>query len=156
MSAAPAVQLSVERFFAWRCGLVCLLALSAAALAAWWLSGAPQRLDGNLSGGLTTLSVCAWAAAVTRLKTNAFQLQWDGQQWHVGLLVPPTADRWAGQVQVSLDFGNWMLLKFTPERKGRCPWRWLPLQRQGLEPTWHALRCAVFATPRKASAGVSP
>jgi hypothetical protein len=56
-------------------------------------------------------------------------------------------------VAVAIDLGGWMLLRFVPGAGGGRA-RWIALQRHGLEPQWHALRCAVYA-PRPAALALS-
>jgi hypothetical protein len=48
------------------------------------------------------------------------------------------------RVSVHVDLGGWLLVSLDTEG---VPARrlWLPLQRAGLGPHWHALRCALYS-----------
>ena len=84
------------------------------------------------------------------LYTPTTSLRWDGSFWHLGPPGTEGDEPAAGQVDVAVDLGAWMLLRFT--RETSTPGRsvtWLPTQRWGLEAQWHALRCAVYS-PRPA------
>jgi hypothetical protein len=87
-----------------------------------------------------------------------------------------------GDIAVVVDLGAWMLLRFDPlplqlnleaaharthvksffprlDRRLASRRLWLPLQRVGLEPQWHALRCALYSrasTPLDASRPLNP
>ena len=54
----------------------------------------------------------------------------------------------AGEPDVAIDLGGWMLVRFrcahAESRVGRI--RWVALQRQGSNESWHATRCALFAS----------
>jgi len=114
------------------------------------------------------LGLAAWigallavpALAASLMRVPAVTLRWDGQQWWLARLTRSSRaaaaaqiEAVAGEVEVALDFGAWMLLRFRPasgvHREGSA--RWLPVQRRGLESHWHALRCAVYS-PRPAPA----
>jgi len=114
------------------------------------------------------LGLAAWvgamlgvpALAVSLMRVPAVSLRWDGQQWWLARLARSArvssaaqVDAIAGDVDVALDFGGWILLRFRPASPGRREGaiRWLPVQRRGLEAHWHALRCAVYS-PRPAPA----
>jgi hypothetical protein len=73
---------------------------------------------------------------VSLWRVSARSLRWDGQVWWL--------DAVPGGMKVVIDLGPWMLLSFTPAAPGRLM-SWLPVQRRGLEPQWHALRCAVYS-----------
>ncbi len=75
-----------------------------------------------------------------------FVLRRDADQWQ--LVQGSKGPAMAGEVQIALDFGAWLLLRFVPDTAGGRS-RWLAVQRRGLEPHWHALRCAVYAPHRK-------
>jgi hypothetical protein len=50
------------------------------------------------------------------------------------------------RAQVALDWGSFMLLRLdSPEAPDRWRVRWLPVQQRGLQPEWHALRCALHS-----------
>ena len=147
MRAAPACQVSLQRFGAWRAVVLGLAALGIASIAGWTLTR-----DRPLETLLIAAAVlCALTTAVLGASlfhgTRATHLRWDGLVWHLG----PIGDAATpGDLRVAIDLGPWMLLRFTsalPEVSRRP--RWLPVQRRGLEAEWHALRCAVYS-PRPA------
>ncbi len=140
MRAAPAFQVSVRRFGMWRAAVGLLAGIALTAIIAWVASherpiGAPVWA-GAASG---VLIVALAAAAVARQRP--VELRWDGQNWQLGI---GAADPLMGALGVALDLGHWMLLRFQPA----SAWApvWLPVQRRGLEASWHALRCAVYAS----------
>jgi hypothetical protein len=77
----------------------------------------------------------AWRLAPTSLR-------WDGQLWHIGLQDATGQEPLPGSVDVTVDLGAWILLRFKAEgaRRGH----WLPVQRRGHELAWHALRATVY------------
>ncbi len=140
MRAAPAFQVSLRRFGAWRSAVNLLAALALVAVLAWLWS--QQRPIGV--GAWALSAVCALAALLPVLqvaKHRPVDLRWDGQAWHLGAA---TGDPVAGVLCVMLDLGEWMLLRFKPISSSASTW--LPVQRRGLESQWHALRCAVYAS----------
>jgi hypothetical protein len=144
MRASPAFQVSIERVGVWRLGVGVLLAAAAASFVAWAvaMTDRPRWLP-MLLGGAACLA--AVAAAATLLRFAPTRLRWDLECWHLGPASPPGAPAARGQVEVALDLGSWMLLRFVHEAPaGRRRVSWLPLQRRGLEGEWHALRCAVY------------
>ena len=154
MRAAPAIHVSVSRFGVWRAALAGGLVLVWAVVLAWLAS------QGLATGGMPAAKVIAFALLALTVATwfacslatvRPFGLRWDGRCWH---LRPDRADEpIAGDLVAALDFGDWLLLRFTPERPTTAKWpRWLPVQRRGLEPTWHPLRCAVHS-PRPPAPG---
>ena len=145
MRAAPAFQVTVDRFGSWRLTHLVMASLTTAVLSAWFLG----RHEPVALAGVAAAAVVWLAFAASSLRRLApFSLRWDTQRWHLGSRCG--ADRGTdgmlpGQLVVALDLGGWMLLKFVPEpgtpRTGTV---WLALQRRGLESRWHALRCAVY------------
>jgi hypothetical protein len=144
MRASPAFHVTVVRFGAWRASVLALLSASVAALSAWLLSAtasisaAPLAAVGVVGAAL---AICA----VPLLRCPPTSLRWDTRQWHLGPAASAGDEPDAGRLAVALDLGVWMLLRFdpVPPRRGRRS-TWLPVQRRGLEPHWHALRCAVY------------
>jgi hypothetical protein len=144
MRASPAFQCVLNRFGVWRTAVAALAGTSVALLLVWlWARGEPPPLLGRVAWICAVLAVPALAASLMRMPPVT--LRWDGQQWWV--------EANAGEIDVALDLGGWMLLRFRPvsaARRERSP-KWLPVQRRGLEAQWHALRCAVYS-PRPAPA----
>jgi len=144
MRASPALRCVLSRFGVWRAAIAALAGAGVAVLLVWLLARSePPPLLGLVAWVVATLAVPALAASLMRMPP--ITLRWDGQQWWV--------EANAGEIDVALDLGGWMLLRFRPISAAghkRSP-QWLPVQRQGLEAHWHALRCAVYS-PRPAPA----
>lgn len=125
------------------------LALSSiGALLAWVLTASPSPAPA-VACAVAAVLVAVLGCSLVRLAP--FSLRWDGQAWHLG---PPASrgnEPAVGELQVAIDLGGWLLLRWRPlpDRSARASPRWLPVQRRGLEPHWHALRCAVYS-PRPA------
>ena len=143
MRAAPAFQVSLQRFGVWRAAVGTLAAVVAATLTAWLLTGeAPLGAAAGFGAAAALAALVALTASLLRLAPC--DLRWDGDVWHLGRVGSEPSP---GALQVAVDLGHWMLLRFIPARPGRAVW--LPVQRPGLESHWHALRCSVYA-PRTA------
>ncbi|HKX43433.1 MAG TPA: hypothetical protein VJO99_19900 [Burkholderiaceae bacterium] len=158
----------MNRFGVWRCGVGALAALAITALLAWL---------GTRAEPLPPLELAAWAGALfgvamlggSLMRMPAVALRWDGRQWWLARVSPSRGaaaevDAMPGDIEVALDLGGWMLLRFRPQPAlsprpryrprwpiGHAQSTWLPVQRLGLEAHWHALRCAVYS-PRPAPA----
>jgi hypothetical protein len=151
MAHPPALETRVLYQGAWRAGVALLLALCSATCLLWWAAHSPPR-PGWV--GVAALGGCALAIGCVAGwigARHAQTLRWDGQQWWLAGGAAP-AD--AGSLRVAIDLGNWMLLRFVAQ--GRSVWRssrWVPVQRRGLEGAWHALRCAVHASPSDRESG---
>ena len=152
MRAAPACQVSLQRFGAWRGAVLLLVALGVAVLAAWVvMRESPLTSPASISAMLGAVLLVALGAALAN--TPAVDLRWDGRVWHLG---PASGDPMSGELGVAIDIGPWMLLCFSPTAPDARPrTTWLPVQRRGLESQWHALRCAVYS-PRPAPAQDTP
>lgn len=149
MRAAPAVSVRLLPSTHWRRALA-LLALAALTSTATW---AWQR--GDRTGVLALGGVLAGVAlAVRTARPGPRQLRWDGQRWWLQT-APEPAEPLAGEVSVAIDLGAWLLLRFDAAPGARPRRAWLPLQRAGQEPDWHALRCALYS-PRPAATDPSP
>jgi hypothetical protein len=90
-------------------------------------------------------AVSAIAVWLHAWRLQPVSLRWDTQRWHVGVASSAGHEPASGRLTVAVDAGAWMLLRFVPDR--RTVWRsglWLPVQRRGHEPAWHALRSTVY------------
>ena len=145
MRASPAVEVALTRFGAWQAAVGVLSAASALSALAWWAT--QQRLPPVAAGVATGTALCALAwLAESLFRVPPAHLRWDGQGWYLRRLDSALFEPVAGQVTVAIDLGPWMLLRFEPLARAR--WAdpvWLPVQRAGIEPQWHALRCAVYS-----------
>jgi hypothetical protein len=82
------------------------------------------------------------------------RLLWDGLGWSVAPVSGPGPAA-AGTLEVAVDLGAFLLLRFVPAgRSSPAAVRWIPVGRAGLEPEWHAFRCAVYS-PRPVGADPS-
>lgn len=142
MRAAPAVAVMIARS-AWWLRATAALGLLVIAATLRWAWSEPDSL--------LRWAVCAaagaWAIWVLRqeLRTGLVGLRWDGQCWHLQRASPATAEPVRGEVDVMLDFGHWMLLRFRPADLPRPRRTWIAAQRSDLEVDWHPLRCAVYS-----------
>ena len=151
MRAAPAFEVSLHRFGLWRSAVAAVCLLGVAAVAAWLVARplASAASWAAVGAGLIGLALCA----VSLLRVAPAVLGWDGSGWW---LRRGSGDTVTGTLQVNIDLGAWMLLRFEPVSSGgRRRAVWLPVQRHGLEAQWHALRCAVHAK-RTVAAGAGP
>jgi len=159
MRASPAFQCVLNRFGEWRAAIAVLAGAGIVVLLVWLATRSePVPTLGLAAWAGAMLAVPALAASLTRVPPVS--LHWDGQQWWLArparssrAAAAAQIDAAAGEIDVALDFGDWMLLRFRPisaVRRERSP-RWLPVQRRGLEAHWHTLRCAVYS-PRPAPA----
>ncbi|WP_295640706.1 hypothetical protein [uncultured Methylibium sp.] len=152
MQAAPAVAVEVKPDRVSHLALCGLAGVSLTVAVVW----AMQRGD-KLGWGVLVLVVIGLLVALPGLLRMAIRrLRWDGQVWHLSTqdrLAEPAA---VGQVAVALDLGDWMLLRFEPaSRSTAAAQRWLPVSRETIGPSWHALRCAVHAR-RSAAVPAAP
>jgi hypothetical protein len=140
MRTAPAVHLSLEADTPWRVGL-CLLGAAAAASLLLWLALWSHT---PLLVALGAAAVAALTGAVLLWRRgggDAVTLAWDGAQWW--LRRRGEAEPRAGQMQLMVDLGAWLLLCFHPVQ-GACA-HWVALSQARYRPHWHALRCALHA-----------
>lgn len=152
MRAAPACQVHLVRHGVWRTAVVAVTALGTASASAWVLTLA-RPVDPLLLTAALAAMLISFGSAATLFRQPGAILRWDGRAWFLG---SRTGEPVPGDIAVTLDFGPWMLLCFTPvESGGDSGRRWLPVQRRGLEMQWHALRCAVYS-PRSSSADDTP
>jgi hypothetical protein len=97
-----------------------------------------MRDEAPVTAALVLGLVVAALAAVQMQRAQTSQtpadLIWNGSQW-----------QWqgvAGDTQVALDLGSWMLLRFDPLTGRR---RWIAASRASAEGPWAALRAALYA-----------
>ena len=149
MAGAPPLEIRIDRHGAWQAVVGLLVALSCAAMLAWWIAQpapAPRWVDAVAVAAC--LGALACGAGLVRARPGC-TLRWDRQRWW---FARPAKDARSGDLGVAIDLGAWMLLRFVPH-DGRA-WRdaiWIPVQRRGLEAGWHGLRCAVHAPRSSAS-----
>jgi len=144
MRASPAFQVRIVRYGVWRAAVAPLIVLAFAAQAAWL---ATRFEDVSLAtfAVLAAVDLGLLGAAAGTLRLPAVDLRWDTQHWSLAR-VSSFDEPAPGNLAIALDLGAWMLLRFDRHpsaARGRRT-TWLPVQRRGLEPHWHALRCAVY------------
>lgn len=124
---------------AWR-GVVTLLpALAAAALLAW--GAAHLQLPSGLAWPALALMVLSVAVLAWRsARPQPLLLAWDGQRW--------TADGCAGDLDLMMDLGPWMLLRLRPDDTTR-PAVWIPVSATDAGTARHALRAALYSRAAK-------
>ena len=150
MRGLPPLEVTVCRFGCWRAALLLLGAAALAVTAAWWLTAPLPRPHWAtaVAAAAAGLALLPLAEAV---RLRPFALRWDGERWHVGGPAPSAGrESRSGRLQVALDLGDWLLLRFVadvlPPARGAAT-AWVALQRAGLETQWHALRCALYSPP---------
>jgi hypothetical protein len=118
---------------------VLLAALAAAAFAAWLVLMLGE-IDPRAAAAVAAALALPPAWWLTRPQPAL--LNWDGARW--------TADGEPGEVDVMLDFGRWMLLRFRPSAHGGTGGRvrWLPVP-DATQP----LRAALYAHNAPATDG---
>jgi hypothetical protein len=129
--AAPPVRVSLGRIAGWIVFVCLCTGFAAANLAAWVLLRNEAPVAIAIVLGLVAAALAAWR--MQRSPTPA-DLNWNGSQWHWQGL--------AGDVQVALDLGAWMLLRFEPLVGRR---RWIAASRASAVGPWAALRAALYA-----------
>jgi hypothetical protein len=142
MHAPAEFQLTVSRFGAWRGGLVVSGLVVWGTAFAWWT--ATERPVLSVAAAFLLLACAAVTVSLLSLaRLPSFVLRWDGKQWHQGWAA---GEPQSGSLQVAIDGGRWLLLKFVPDGavRGLPASRWLPVQRSGLEHDWHCLRSTLF------------
>ena len=133
MHAAPAVSVWCGGAGAWRACRAALPALAATALGAWALEHLQWAVWPAL-GLAPAVAALAWGWA----RPQPLHLAWDGQQWH--------ADGRAGQLDLMMDLGPWMLLRLLPHDAPRRS-LWIALDASDAGVNHHALRAAVYCRP---------
>ncbi|MDO9234799.1 MAG: hypothetical protein Q7U28_02040 [Aquabacterium sp.] len=145
MRAAPPFQLSVRRFAVWNCTLISVSVVAMVVCSAWFV-GRNDDLPPWCNGLISVALFLALVGACGALRRHPVRLRWDSQCWHITEFNRRTEEIGLSQVQVMLDAGSWLLLKFVPKgRLNPLSMHWLPVQRRGIEGQWHALRCAVYS-----------
>ena len=156
MRASPAFDVVLTRFGVWRATIALLAAAAVAAVWAWWATwDTLPSLTANIallaSVAIASGVIVALAASLARV--HSIGLRWDGQGWwlrHVPRRPDTSSEPLAGEIVIAIDLGVWMLLRFEPAHGGLRTHRvWVPVQRNGIAPQWHALRCALYS-PRPA------
>ena len=145
MRTAPALRVTVGNFRLWRAAVLLLLVFC---LTTGWVWAGKLGWPLAALGMALLTSAFAFAIVLAEIHRPAVNVHWDGQYWHWWLAGEDESARHTGRAEVCIDLGGWMLVRLV--RAGRKPWHGnggmhLPLQRHGMESSWHALRCAVYS-----------
>ena len=145
MRAASTLQVTLREFSAWHGALAALTTSVVIVLTAWALHpGRPQSSSMLLLAGAAIAVALHLAAVLWRVP--AVRLGWNGESWQLKLAQAELAEPLAGRLEVRLDLGNWMLLRFVPDPESADqPAIWLPVQRGAPDLNWHELRSVIFS-----------
>ena len=148
MRAFAASQFTLTRFGLWSTAVLVLTLLAATTLAVWLSTRV--FFEGASALAIAGIALALWFGA-TVSRRAPLSLRWDSQRWHLGPADTMGHEPWTGELNVVIDLGPWMLLRFRPDAQSSPDAvRWLPVQRRGFESQWHTLRCAVYS-PRPAA-----
>lgn len=142
MRSAPPVSVTCDGGPAWAGCQAVVQVLASAALAAWlaaWADLSPVAAAGVVFAAAATAGLLAWQ----RPKPQPMPLAWDGACWGAGMPVV------IGQVEVMIDLGRWLLLRFRPDEVA-APVRWLAVSAPAAGAALHGLRVALYSGPARA------
>lgn len=138
MRAAPPVEVPLSAARAERA--VCAALYGLAALASVVAVGSALGL-GPLPRLAEAAAACAAVAGAMTWRPPRGRLRWDGQSWAV--LTAPAQCRRIDRLQSQIDFGHWVLLRWSVEGRRRATWASLRAADAGA--AWHGLRVALAA-----------
>ena len=145
MRAAPPVDVPVSAAGVERTASALLYAAAAAAAAL----GAQSLLERPIGlPALIALAVCAAVSGWYLWRPPAGRLRWDGRAW--SLVQASGQVRAVGQLQLQVDLGRWVLLRWRGEGEPRTTWASLRAADAGA--AWHGLRVALAAHSRTGGA----
>jgi hypothetical protein len=158
MRASPAFQVNLQQFVLWRAAVAVLSLMGLACTLAWCASGTTPRPFFVWASAISVALLLTWGA-IREVRSTPHSLRWDTLNWRLGPLDSVSEEPFAGRLTVVMDLGSWMLLRFVQtapvvRRYGLRTQSCLAVQRRGLEPQWHALRCAVYSS-RPAQLGLA-
>jgi hypothetical protein len=148
---APSVQVVIDRFAVWTAVVAVLSGFAAFSLLIWvsgWAGFGAKTSPDNMHWFALAVSAGVVLVGGWSCRLSAVSLRWDGERWWLGRTNDIGTEPWGVQPFVRLDLGAWMLLQLQPHPDGPRPpnrYRWLPIERTGLGPQWHGLRCALYA-----------
>ena len=160
MGRRTGLDIEVREFSVWRAAVLVTLA-AALSVQLLWLTDTAALFEPLDSRAGRTSWIAAGAAFIVLVSGGGLWrvrpqvLRFDGVDWHCGSAAIGADQPVPGRVDVCLDLGQWMLLRFVPRASSR--WArstWLPMQRAALPDQWHGLRCALYA-PRAAMAAAA-
>ena len=148
MRESPPFEVRLRRFDVWRAAVAIVALFAVAAVAAWAWSTAAARADESIAwvcALAAALAAATIAAALSLARVPAGVLACRDGRWS---FAPQSGAVVAGTLTVALDWGAFFLVRIDGGRDRV----WLPVQRRGLERDWHALRCALYSSPRPTTA----
>jgi hypothetical protein len=145
MGALPQVQVTIRDDSVWRAGVLLVTACAIGVLCAWAAESNRAQNGGTTWLALSLVPAAAYLGASLR-RAFPLALKFTGSTWLVWRADSARAAPIQGEVQVSLDLGAWMLLRFIPVAGAMgARSQWLPVHSNSLAPQWHALRCALYS-----------
>ena len=143
MHAAPHVRISLVPDSAWHWGVTVLVAIAAGSMTAWAVS------HGQAAGVYTAVAALVVAGGsgaaawlhMRRHDATTCDLTWDGATWR---WVRGATAPCVGEVDVMVDFGAWMLLRFAPAVPSHGA-AWRAASRSSAGPLWPAWRAALYS-----------
>jgi len=146
MRASAHFQATLRRFSLWR-GVVALLLAACAACLLAFASAVGDSAPWPIRMASWLVAATSVLGGLSLLRCPPRSLRWDSQAWHLGPEAAIGEEPWHGRIDVCLDLGGFMLLRFVNDVTDDGPrTAWLPVQRLGLESRWHAFRCAVYSS----------
>ena len=146
MGERRAVQVSIRDFSVWRVGVVALTGCVVAVLGAWWLQLSRAQNDTMAWLALSLVVGCV-GLGVSLWRVRPATLRFDGSTWLLWHFDRERGEPVVGDLQVSVDLGAWLLLRFIPTAKpSGARATWLPVQPGASKSQWHALRCAIYSS----------
>jgi len=145
MRSAPPVAVICDGGLAWAGLQAFLPALAGAAVAAWisaWVDLPPLGVAGAVFAAAAFGGLLGWHW----LRPLPAPLVWDGACWSAG---SPAV---TGQVEVMVDLGGWLLLRFWPDAAA-TPVRWLVVSAAAAGGGLHGLRVALHGGPARPAGG---
>ena len=143
MHAAPPVRISLVPDNAWHWGVTALVAFASGSMTAWIVSHGQAADDYTAVAALVVAGgsgAAAWLYMRRHDATTCF-LTWDGATWQ---WIQGAAAPCAGEVDVMVDFGAWMLLRFAPAVPSHGA-AWKATSRSAAGPLWPAWRAALYS-----------
>jgi hypothetical protein len=137
-------ELRVSRFGVWRVAIGLVAGAAIAAVTAWavaMLDSQPQSARALVMVVAAGLSLATFGLALSLVRAQGGLLTRSDGVW---TFAPDSGARRTGALEVAIDLGAFLLLRLVERRRTIA---WLPVQRRGVEPHWHALRCAVYSPP---------
>ena len=134
---------------AWRWVVTLLPALATAALLAWAAAHLQLSSASVWAAVVLITSLVALVARVAwrRARPQGLLLAWDGQRW--------SADGCAGDLELMMDLGPWMLLRLRPDDPRRRA-VWIPVSATDAGSARHALRAALYSRTAKPASDALP